>query len=84
MRTQLLGHDGKRLHIHHSLHYPGATAELAASEQMLMNIDTRQARSAPFADSVAERIRQLAEIHTQLPAPVHVGRVIALPVRHQG
>jgi acyl-CoA thioester hydrolase len=84
VRTQLLGHDGKRLHIHHSLHYPGATAELAASEQMLMNIDTRQSRSAPFAESVAERIRQLAEVHTQLPAPVHVGRVIALPVRHPG
>ncbi|MCY1402187.1 L-carnitine dehydrogenase [compost metagenome] len=83
VRTQLLGHDGKRLHIHHSLHYPGATAELAASEQMLMNIDTRQTRSAPFAQRVAERIRPIADAHAQLPRPVHVGRVIGLPVRTQ-
>jgi acyl-CoA thioester hydrolase len=84
VRTQLLGHDAKRLHIHHSLHYPGATAELAASEQMLMNIDTRQARSAPFAGSVAERISQIAAAHAALPLPAHVGRMIALPVRAQG
>ncbi|MNO88058.1 L-carnitine dehydrogenase [compost metagenome] len=84
VRTQLLGHDAKRLHIHHSLHYPGAPAELAASEQMLMNIDTRQTRSAPFAGNVAERIRQIADAHAALPLPAHVGRMIALPVRALG
>ncbi|MOA67505.1 hypothetical protein D3C78_1947240 [compost metagenome] len=51
---------------------------------MLMNIDTRQASSAPFAGSVAERIRQIADAHAALPLPAYVGRMIALPVRAQG
>lgn len=81
VRTQLLGVDAKRLHIHHGLHYPGEAAELAASEQMLMNIDAGAGRSAPFAEAVAERIRRIATEQRDLPRPVHVGRVIALPQR---
>lgn len=81
VRTQLLGCDAKRLHIHHSLHYPGEAAELAASEQMLMNIDSVQGRSAPFAAAVAERIRGISTEQLGLPRPEHVGRVIALPQR---
>ncbi|MDT4884739.1 L-carnitine dehydrogenase [compost metagenome] len=81
VRTQLLGFDAKRLHIHHSLHYPGEAAELAASEQMLMNIDSLQGRSAPFAEPVLGCIRRMAEDQAELPPPAHVGRVIALPRR---
>ncbi len=81
VRTQLLGVDAKRLHIHHSLHLPGDAAELAASEQMLMNIDSEAGRSAPFAGAVDERIRGILAQQEGLPRPVHVGRVIALPQR---
>lgn len=81
VRTQILGFDAKRLHIHHSLHYPGDAAELAASEQMLMNIDSGAGRSAAFVETVAERIRGIAAEQVGLPRPVHVGRVIALPQR---
>ncbi|MDU1798692.1 MAG: thioesterase family protein, partial [Pseudomonas aeruginosa] len=34
VRTQLLGHDRKRLHIHHALYLPGSGQALALSEQM--------------------------------------------------
>jgi len=81
VRTQILGFDAKRLHIHHSLHYPGDAAELAASEQMLMNIDSGAGRSAPFVERVAERIRGISAEQAGLPRPAHVGRVIALPQR---
>jgi acyl-CoA thioester hydrolase len=81
VRTQILGFDAKRLHIHHSLHYPGDAAELAASEQMLMNIDSNAGRSAPFVERVAGRIRGIAAEQAGLPRPAHVGRVIALPQR---
>lgn len=81
VRTQLLGADAKRLHIHHSLHYPGQAEALAASEQMLMNIDSEAGRSAPFAESVAERVRGVISEHDGLRRPVHVGRVMALPRR---
>ena len=80
VRTQLLGHDAKRLHIHHSLHYPGATAELAASEQMLMNIDSKAGRSTPFDGQVLVRVQALGEADRALARPAWVGRVIGLPV----
>ncbi|OHC45783.1 MAG: 4-hydroxybenzoyl-CoA thioesterase [Pseudomonadales bacterium RIFCSPLOWO2_02_FULL_63_210] len=79
VRTQLLAHDRKRLHIHHGLYYPGGEQLLAASEQMLMNIDSRSARSAPFDEQVLARVLALGEAHRGLPPPAWVGRVIALP-----
>lgn len=79
VRTQLLAHDRKRLHIHHGLHYPGGAQLLAASEQMLMNIDSAAGRSAPFDEQVLARVLALAEAQRGLPRPVHVGRLIALP-----
>lgn len=79
VRTQLLAHDGKRLHIHHGLNYPEGKQLLAASEQMLMNIDSAGGRSAAFDEQVRQRLLALAEAHRSLPRPLHVGRVIALP-----
>jgi acyl-CoA thioester hydrolase len=79
VRTQLLAHDRKRLHIHHGLYYPGGAELLAASEQMLMNIDSRTARSAPFDEQVLARVLEVGEAHCDLPRPVHVGRIIGLP-----
>lgn len=79
VRTQLLALDHKRLHIHHGLHYPGSEQLLAANEQMLVNIDQRAGRSAPFDERVLEQIKALHEAQRDLPAPVHIGRVIGLP-----
>ncbi|MDP3978207.1 MAG: thioesterase family protein [Pseudomonas sp.] len=79
VRTQLLAHDRKRLHIHHGLYYPNDDQLLAASEQMLMNIDSRAACSAPFDEQVLAQILALGEAQRELPRPVHVGRIIGLP-----
>jgi acyl-CoA thioester hydrolase len=79
VRSQLLAHDGKRLHLHHSLHRPGDAAALAESEQMLMNIDTATSRSAAFDEQVLQQVLALGEAHRGLPAPACVGRVIGLP-----
>ncbi|ARU86902.1 thioesterase family protein [Pseudomonas sp. M30-35] len=81
VRTQILAHDQKRLHIHHSLHLAGVEAALAESEQMLMNIDVNSGRSAAFDDAVQTRVDTLAAAHKDLPAPVYVGRVMSLPKR---
>ncbi|MDF3935666.1 thioesterase family protein [Pseudomonas citronellolis] len=82
VRTQLLAHDRKRLHIHHTLHRPGEDAPLAASEQMLLHVSlVGGAHSAPFEGVVLERVLALAEAHRALPRPEHVGRVIGLPAR---
>ncbi|SDI22137.1 acyl-CoA thioester hydrolase [Pseudomonas benzenivorans] len=79
VRTQLLAHDRKRLHIHHGLYAPGGEQLLAASEQMLMNIDRASGRSAPFDSAVLALVQALYELQRDLPRPVHVARVIGLP-----
>ncbi|MBU1332574.1 MAG: thioesterase family protein [Gammaproteobacteria bacterium] len=79
VRTQLLAHDRKRLHIHHSLHCPGEDISLAQSEQMLMNIDTATGRSAVFDTAVAQRVQQLADAQRDWPAPEYVQRLIGMP-----
>ena len=80
VRTQLIAHDRKRLHIHHTLHRPGEAEPLAASEQMLLHVNLEGgARSAPFEGVVLERVLALAEAHRDLPRPQHVGRTIGLP-----
>ena len=78
VRTQLLAHDAKRLHIHHGLYRPGEDASLAESEQMLMNIDSAAGRAATFDEQVAERVTQLAAEQQNLQRPACVGRVIGL------
>jgi acyl-CoA thioester hydrolase len=79
VRTQLLAHDRKRLHLHHGLYYPNDNQLLAASEQMLMNIDSFEVRSAPFDEQVLAQVLALGEAHCELPRPLHVGRIIGLP-----
>ncbi|TWE01603.1 acyl-CoA thioester hydrolase [Pseudomonas sp. AG1028] len=79
VRTQLLGHDRKRLHIHHLIERCDDGQIVAESEQMLMNIDTANGRSAPFDGEVAERIAELVEAQHGAPRSVYVGRVIGLP-----
>lgn len=78
VRTQLLAHDAKRLHIHHALYRPDENASLAESEQMLMNIDSTAGRAAPFDVQVAERVAYLATEQQNLQRPACVGRVIGL------
>lgn len=81
VRTRLLAHDAKRLHIHHALHRPGEAASLAQSEQMLMNIDSALGRAAFFEAEVAARVSALATAQQGLPVPTGMGRIIALPGR---
>jgi acyl-CoA thioester hydrolase len=79
VRTHLLAYDHKRLHLHLGLYRPNDEQLLAASEQMLMNIDRSVGRSAPFDEAVLALVRALHESQLGLPRPIHIGRVIGLP-----
>ncbi|OLU16422.1 4-hydroxybenzoyl-CoA thioesterase [Pseudomonas sp. PA1(2017)] len=79
VRTQLLGHDRKRLHVHHLLERCDDETVVAESEQMLMNIDTLAGRSVPFDTQVEVRVGELAATQIDLPPSTHVGRTIGLP-----
>lgn len=79
VRTQLLGHDRKRLHIHHLVERCDDGKTLAESEQMLMNIDTAAGRSAPFDAQIAGRVAALAKAQKGVQRSAYVGRTIGLP-----
>ena len=79
VRTQIIGHDQKRLHLYHSLHLAGGDKELAGNEQMLLHVDLAGPRSAPFTPDTLDRLQAIVAEQADLPAPAYIGRVIALP-----
>jgi acyl-CoA thioester hydrolase len=82
VRTQIVAHDRKRVHLYHSLYKAGSDDPLSASEQMLLHVDLAAGpRSAPFSEAVLRNLEGLADSQQDLPAPQYVGRVIGLPGR---
>ncbi|WP_242209549.1 MULTISPECIES: thioesterase family protein [unclassified Pseudomonas] len=79
VRTQIIGHDSKRLHLYHSLYKVGDEQELAGNEQMLLHVDLAGPRSAPFSADTLSRLQSIVAEQKDLPAPACIGRVIALP-----
>ena len=79
VRTQLIAHDAKRLHLYHSLHLVGDDKALAGNEQMLLHVDLAGPRSAPFSEDTLGRLQAMVAEQTDLPTPEYIGRVIALP-----
>ena len=81
LRTQVVAIDAKRLHVALALHVPGVNGAAALGEQMLLNMDMRGPRSAPFAPEVLLHLQPLAAQHATLPRPARLGSVIGLPVK---
>lgn len=81
VRTQLIGHDAKRLHLYHSLHLAGAEQALAGNEQMLLHVDLAGPHAAPFSEQALAALHKLMAEQRDLPAPANLGRVIALVPR---
>ncbi|WP_263261493.1 thioesterase family protein [Pseudomonas entomophila] len=79
VRTQLLGHDHKRLHLYHSLHRADAGTELAANEQMLLHVAVAGPKSTPFGEGTAQCLATVAQRQKDMAPPRWAGRVIALP-----
>lgn len=79
VKTQLIAHDTKRLHIYHTMHLLGASEPVSASEQMLLHIDIRGPKSTPFHPEVLARVQAITMAHANLPQPKYAGRRIQLP-----
>ncbi|POA47689.1 4-hydroxybenzoyl-CoA thioesterase [Pseudomonas sp. MPR-ANC1] len=79
VRTQIIGHDSKRLHLYHSLHKAGEDQELAGNEQMLLHVDLSGPRSTPFSTDTLSHLQSIVAEQQNLPSPTYIGRVIALP-----
>jgi acyl-CoA thioester hydrolase len=76
--TQILGHDRKRLHVFHVMYEAGSTEPAATNEQMLVNIEMKGPRSAPFLPEVLVKIEAIARMQEGLPRPANAGRSISL------
>lgn len=80
VHTQVVAHDAKRLHVVQWMRENGAEAESACCEQMLLHVDTRGPRAAPFGPTVWQRVQALAAAHATLPLPAAVARAVGRPV----
>lgn len=81
VRTQIIGHDSKRLHLYHSLHLVGDDKALAGNEQMLLHVDLAGPHATPFSETSLARLTAIVTEQADLPAPQYIGRVIALPTK---
>jgi acyl-CoA thioesterase FadM len=77
LRTQLLGHDVKRLHVFHEM----TCADRPAATCELMFLHVSGDRVGPMPDEAAAAVAALAAGQAGLPRPAQAGRRIAMPER---
>ena len=71
--TQLLGGDGRKLHLFHRME-SGAGDLAATGEHLLVHVDLQTRRSCPPEPPVAARLASLLSRHAKLPRPERAGR----------
>jgi acyl-CoA thioester hydrolase len=77
--TQILGSDGKRLHLAHEMFMCGNGGRAAMQELMYVHVGLGTRRVVPFPGDVRERVAAATTAHAHLPRPSWAGRRIAMP-----
>jgi acyl-CoA thioester hydrolase len=77
--SQIIGADGKRLHLAHQMFRIPGGERAATQELMFLSIDLGRRRVVPFLDDAQTRVAAAAAAHAGLPRPHWLGRQIALP-----
>jgi acyl-CoA thioesterase FadM len=77
--TQILGMDGKRLHLAHEMFMVATGKRAATQELMYVHVNLAARRVVPFPDGVRERVAAAAAAHVSLARPEWAGRRIAMP-----
>ncbi len=77
-KTQILGFDDKRLHLHHAMHHGKTGALLFTVDQMLLHVDTKAAKAAAVLPGPKAALAAIWAAHSGLPAPQGVSRAIGL------
>jgi len=76
--TQILDHDGKRVHFFHRM-YHGREGWLASTNELIMmHIDFQNRRATPWPAETMRRLDAMAAAHRALPRPDEAGRVIGI------
>ena len=76
-RTQLLGHDAKRLHVFHQM----TSADVLAATCELMFLHVKADHVTPMPAEAAAGVAALAAAHAPIRRPEQAGRRIAMPNR---
>jgi acyl-CoA thioester hydrolase len=77
--TQIIGADGKRLHLAHEMFRTIDGERSAMQELMFLSIDLGRRRVASFLPDAHSRVIAAAAAHRRLPLPDWVGRHVAMP-----
>lgn len=78
LTLQVLGSDGKRVHVAHEI-LRGDNEVVATGEQLLLHVDTAAGRTSALPDAVRRRVAGVAEAHRVLGRPHWVGHVMGIP-----
>jgi acyl-CoA thioester hydrolase len=76
---QLLDYDAKRIHYFETLLHAEDGWVSATSENMTLHVDMAAKKVAPFPANALRSLAAMKAAHAHLPAPVGVGRSIAMP-----
>jgi len=77
--TQILGADGKRLHLAHEMFNLESEARAATQELMYLHIDLGARRVVPWLPDARRHVDAAAAAHARLARPDWAGRHIAMP-----
>lgn len=75
--VQLLDLDSKRIHVFFEMKN-NVNELLATSEQMLMGMDMKEGRPAPFPSVVESKVAAITKDHQDYPVPDQAGRKIGI------
>ena len=81
LTLQLVDLDAKRLHVFHAMRHGTTGTLLATAEQLILHVDTKNARAVPLPAHLTERLRTIRAAHAALPVPEDLGHVIGIPRR---
>lgn len=82
--TQLLGHDGKRVHFIHHMYHAREGYLAAAQEIMALHVALDTRRGAPIPAEIRAVLLDLQSAHDRLPRPPEAGRAVGFNHRLPG
>ncbi len=82
--TRILDVDHKRLRLFHEMAAGADRRPAATNELMILHVDLSTRRTAPFPDTVLNRLQNLQESHARLTPPPQAGRGISFATRRAG
>ena len=78
VKSRLVQHDEKRLHLFHDMHGGDDMGLLATGEHMLMHVDMDAGRSSPMPEAMKASLDTIAERQSGLPMPDSRGASIGI------